>query len=308
MVFSGAGALASAAAMSGCASTRPRVHGESSEMEGRIVDAHLHPRAAAARTLAHLDGAGISHAVLLARDFDQAAQLRRDHPDRVVGFCISTDLTQPGSEDILLRGVRGGALGLGELKSHVALAGPEMRRVYAMAAELNVPVTIHMQDIPLPGEGSGWNTGFQDLEGLLKAFPRTRFIGHADTFWANIDASYNGQSLYQRGKITPGGITDRLLGDYENLYGDMSALSGNNALSRDPEFTPTFLERHRDKLIFGSDCPCADGRGSGNDRGPLAGKCVARETLSILRASAAPRVFRKLVWDNVHKFYGLRRA
>ena len=39
-------------------------------------------------------------------------------------------------------------------------------------------------------------------------------------------------------------MTDRLLGDYANLYGDMSANSGNNAMSRDPQFTADFLKRH----------------------------------------------------------------
>ena len=49
----------------------------------------------------------------------------------------------------------------------------------------------------------------------------------------------------------------------DGLYGDLSANSGNNALSRDPEFTPAFLKRHQDKLIFGSDCSCTDGKGGG---------------------------------------------
>ena len=39
----------------------------------------------------------------------------------------------------------------------------------------------------------------------------------------------------------------------------MSAVSGNNAMSRDPEFAAEFLARHQDKLVFGSDCSCSDG-------------------------------------------------
>ena len=42
-----------------------------------------------------------------------------------------------------------------------------------------------------------------------------------------------------------GGITDKLLGDYANLYGDLSANSGNNTLSRDAEFTAEFLSAIR---------------------------------------------------------------
>ena len=104
--------------------------------------------------------------------------------------------------------------------------------------------------------------------------------------------------------IARDGVTDRLLGDYGNLFGDLSANSGNNAMSRDADFTRDFLRRHQDKLIFGSDCSCADGRGTGiaQANNPaasrLAGKCVARETLALLQRSTEPAVFRKLVFDN----------
>src|SRR5208283_3040622 len=107
---------------------------------------------------------------------------------------------------------------------------------------------------------------------------------HADAFWANISAGYADDVAYPTGPIKRGGLTDRLLSDYANLFGDLSANSGNNALSRDSDFTAEFLIRHRDKLIFGSDCACTDGHGGGiaqaNNPGAsrLAGKCVARET------------------------------
>ena len=45
----------------------------------------------------------------------------------------------------------------------------------------------------------------------------------------------------------------------------MWANSCNNALNRDPEFMRGFLARHQDKLLFGSDCACLDGKGKGTD-------------------------------------------
>jgi hypothetical protein len=162
------------------------------------------------------------------------------------------------------------------------------------------------------GEGA-WSTGFaKTFESLLKAYPRTTFIGHADAFWANVSADYHNEAAYPSGPIARGGITDKLLGDYPNLFGDCSANSGNNALSRDPSFTPDFLTRHQDKLLFGSDCSCADGHGAGVSQANnpaaarLAGKCVARETLSVLRKSASPEIFRKIVWGNAHKLLTIR--
>ena len=211
-----------------------------------------------------------------------------------LGWFASTDITKPGAEEILTNAVKSGASGFGEMKFHVEAAGPELRRMYALAAELNVPILIHFQEVPhTPTEGV-FATGFRNFEAMLKAYPKTKFIGHADAFWANISADYANEAAYPAGKIKRGGVTDRLLGDYPNLYGDLSANSGNNALSRDPEFTPGFLERHQDKLIFGSDCACSDGKGGGVSQGNnptaarMAGKCVARETLSLLKRTTSP--------------------
>jgi uncharacterized protein len=176
---------------------------------------------------------------------------------------------------------------------------------------LDVPVLVHFQEVPhFEGEGV-FATGFKRFEAILKAFPKTRFIGHADAFWANVDAKYAEEAAYPTGPITRTGVTDRLLTDYPNLFGDLSANSGNNALSRDPAFTADFLRRHQDKLIFGSDCSCTDGKGTGvaQANNPaasrLAGKCVARETLTVLQKSTTPAVFRKLVWENGRKVYRL---
>jgi len=33
----------------------------------------------------------------------------------------------------------------------------------------------------------------------------------------------------------------------------------------------------------------------------MSGKCVARETLSVLKRSAPPPIFQKIVWGNAHK-------
>ncbi|MFO8079379.1 MAG: amidohydrolase family protein, partial [Armatimonadota bacterium] len=40
---------------------------------------------------------------------------------------------------------------------------------------------------------------------------------------------------------------------YPNLHGDMSAGSGFNAISRDPEFGYAFLDEFQDQLLWGTD-------------------------------------------------------
>jgi predicted TIM-barrel fold metal-dependent hydrolase len=284
-----------------------------SEWGGPVIDCHHHLRRTPEANIAHLDGSGISNAMVLARDnsADQIAAIQAQYPGRILGWFAGTDITKPEAEDLLTKAVKAGAIGFGELKSHVAASGPELRRVYSLAAELDVPVLLHFQEVPhTPSEGT-FATGFKEFETMLKAYPKTRFIGHADAFWANISADYANESAYPAGKVKRGGISDKLLGDYPNLFADLSANSGNNALSRDPEFTAGFLKRHESKLIFGSDCACADGRGGGvsqaNNPGAsrLAGKCVARETLALLRNTLTAASFRNVTWENAHAVYRL---
>lgn len=280
---------------------------------GPVVDCHHHLRRPMEGNATHLDGCGVTHALVLARAewTDHMLELRKAQPGRYLAWFAGTDITKPEAVNVLTQAVKSGAKGFGELKSHVEAAGPELQRLYALAAELDVPILVHFQEVPhTPTEGV-FATGFKNFEAMLKKYPKTRFIGHADAFWANVSADYANQDAYPAGKIVRGGVTDKLLGDYANLFGDLSANSGNNALSRDPEFTAGFLKRHENKLIFGSDCACADGKGGGvsqqNNPGAsrLAGKCVARETLTILKKTVSQAAFRKLTWENAHRVYRL---
>src|SRR5258707_15456008 len=102
----------------------------------------------------------------------------------------TAEVTRPNAEALLPQALKPGATGFGELKFPVAADGPEMRRVYDLAAELNVPVLIHFQEIGQPAAPGGYNTGIKQFAAILKAHPRTKFIGHADAFWANISADY----------------------------------------------------------------------------------------------------------------------
>src|SRR4051794_31750596 len=185
-----------------------------SEWGGPVVDCHHHIRNTAEANIAHLDGSGISNAMLLARDrsADQIAAIKTQFPGRIQGWFASSDIAKPEAEDLLTKAVKAGAIGFGELKFHVAADGPELRRMYALAADLGVPVLIHFQEVPhTPTEGT-FATGFKQFEAVLKAYPKTQFIGHADAFWANVSADYANDTAYPSGKIKPGGVTDKLLG------------------------------------------------------------------------------------------------
>jgi predicted TIM-barrel fold metal-dependent hydrolase len=274
-----------------------------------VFDLHFHMRPQPAANLAHLDGAGVTKANLLTRaaGLEQVKALDAAAPGRFTWFG-SYDVTRPDAEQVLTQAIKDGAQGFGEMKFHVAADGPEFRRAYALAADLKVPILIHFQEVDhFEGEGT-WASGYaRSFESILEAYPKTTFIGHADAFWANVSADYTNQAAYPSGPIVRGGVTDKWLGDYANLFGDLAANSGNNALSRDPSFTADFLTRHQNKLMFGSDCSCADGHGGGVSQANnpaasrLAGKCVARETLTVLTRSVSPAIARRIAWENAHK-------
>jgi len=68
------------------------------------------------------------------------------------------------------------------------------------------------------------------------------------------------------------------MADYPNLYADLSAGSGYNALTRDEEFTIGFLERNSKQILFGSDCPCRDGAGDN-----FKGQCYSTQLQRLLK-------------------------
>ncbi len=275
---------------------------------GPVLDTHLHLRANAEACFTHMQGCGVTNAVLLTRAPEQdRAKAEMERRPGHFARSVATDPSQADADKLLRDAIKGGAVSIGELKFHVALDSPEMRRVYDIAAELQVPVMMHIQTFPHFDGELPYNTGYPQFDKVLRACPRTNFIGHGDLFWAHISADVPTDRGYPAAPIKKGGLTDRWLSDFPNLYADMSANSGNNALSRDTEFSPGFITRHKSKLIFGSDCSCTDGHGAGISQGNnpeasrLAGKCVARETLTVLKRSTSPAAFANIVWGNAHK-------
>ncbi len=223
----------------------------------------------------------------------ECAGVEARYPDRFVRFACS-DPIESRTPDVLQGNVRRGACGFGEMKFHVAVDSPEMHRVYKLAEELNVPVLLHF-------EYETYNTGLDRFVAVLKAYPSVHFIGHAQTWWGNISTDLNPLDLYPKGPVKPGGLTDRLLGDYPNVYGDLSAESGLNALTRDTDFARGFIERHRQKLIWGSDCDCYDGQGDGVKRG----YCIAARALKALRGLVSgDALFRQIVYENGARLLG----
>ena len=277
---------------------------------GPILDTHLHLRKDPDACFTHIQGCGVTNAVLLtpAKDEDKAKAEMVKRPGVFVRS-VGADPAQPGTDGIIRKAIQEGAVSVGELKYHLGLDSPEMHRVYDICAEMNVPVMMHIQNFPHFAGELPYNTGYPQFDKVLQAYPKTKFVGHGDLFWAHISADVPTDRGYPSGPVKPGGLTDKFLSDYPNLYADMSANSGNNALSRDQNFSREFIVRHRTKLIFGSDCSCTDGKGGGISQGRnpeasrLAGQCVARATLGLLKGITAPDLFRQISWQNGQEMF-----
>lgn len=184
------------------------------------------------------------------------------HGDRVIPFCHVNPLARDAMDQLRTYHETGIFVGFGEHKVRIACDHPASLQIYQFCSEVGWPVLLHFdyQDFH--------NYNVEAFHKVLEACPDTRFIGHAQSWWANLSAEvvrdYQSPDFeeYPQGPLVPGGLIDRWLEQYPNLYTDLSARSAFKALGRDPEFTQGFLQRHRAKLMWGSDCPCLDGEGN----------------------------------------------
>lgn len=235
-----------------------------------LIDTHAHlgrlrqqdPGLTAEGLLARMDAAGIDRAMVVSvespEELDyfvptrQIIQWCARYPDRLTPMCACDPRHRyPGQFDpypVLAEYVAAGCRGFGENLCGLPIDDPLQRRVYAACARLGLPVLLHI-DHYINRDGPG----LPGLERLLRDFPEITFIGHAQYFWREISADFPPDTAYPRGPVTLGGRLDHLLTQYHNLMADLSAGSGYNAISRDPDFGLAFLERHHRRLLFATD-------------------------------------------------------
>jgi hypothetical protein len=175
--------------------------------------------------------------------------------DRLIPFCSADPRTvhlaaYERKLDILKRYQDAGARGFGEHKVGVAIDDDQNMEWFRACSEVGLPVLFHLDN-----QRNFDKPGLPGLENVLKANPDGIFIGHAQGWWASISGDTDQPDLqgYPNGAVADGGAIDSLMDKYPNLYGDLSAGSGANAITRDPEFGRAFLIRRADRLLFGSD-------------------------------------------------------
>jgi uncharacterized protein len=246
-----------------------------------VIDIHQHTNYSNRSDddlIAHQRKMGVTQTVLLpaGRFFGLDAQcgtndsveaLAKKLPGEFVFFANEVPFLSEARDEIRKYLQRGGR-GIGEQKFTVESDSRAVEILAEIAQEFSVPVLLHFQF-------GRYNTSYARFSRILEKYPKVNFIAHAQTAWANIDANCDQVTLYPKGPVAPGGITDRYLRDYPNFHADMSAGSGLNAMRRDEKHAREFLARHAGKLMYGSDCDDKVGEGD---------KCSGSQMLALIRA------------------------
>ena len=220
-----------------------------------------------------MDAKGIDKSVILPltnaencaepQSFGEILYICRKYPGRFIPFC-NIDPRLPKRPDmvkvedyiyILSQYKDLGAKGLGEFVARLYWNDPLVLKLLQACEQLQLPVLFHTITSDVNSYGVIDYPGLPLLEDVLKRFPQLIMIGHSAAFWSEIsgELTYKDKNDYPTGTVKHGGAVIELMRKYPNLYGDISAGSGLNALQRDPEFAWQFLEEFQDRLLLGLD-------------------------------------------------------
>jgi predicted TIM-barrel fold metal-dependent hydrolase len=276
---------------SGFASCPVFTDGKESEIQGNLsgkinlIDIHVHScmkrlpgvvRASGTKyptpeeLIAKMDSEGITKAVVLSGvspeckytivTSEEDLAICALYPDRLIPFCnfdprFLTNSPKADFLPLLSAYKEAGCKGIGEYVPNIPLDDPLNMNFFNQVAEVGLPLLFHLAPAIGGYYGCYDEPGLPRLEKVLKQLPKLIILGHSQVFWAEIGSLENPDERkgYPKGLIKKEGRLVELMRKYPNLHGDLSAGSGYNAISRDPEFGYRFMEEFQDRLYFGTD-------------------------------------------------------
>lgn len=270
----------------------------------KIIDIHQHTHYSGRSDealIAHQQKMGITKTVLLPAGSqhgleadvwgnDSCLALVKKYPGKFYFFANELpDIDE--TRAVIEKYLKLGAIGIGEQKYFVDADSRHIALIASLAQAYDVPILLHFQH-------GKYNMNFARFHKILEKYPKVNFIGHAQTWWGNIDYNHDQTVLYPKTKVKAGGLSDRWLSDYPNIYGDLSAGSGLNAFTRDEEHGREFLKRHQDKLLYGSDCNDTVGTGE---------RCSGAQQLALLRRLGSdPQILQKIFYRNASRILKIK--
>jgi hypothetical protein len=181
------------------------------------------------------------------------------HPGKFVPFCNLDPrmLSNNPAADFspLLEHYQGlGCKGVGELCSALWWDDPRVLNLLGHVERAGLPLLFHL-GLESGTYGVVDDFGLPRLAANLRRFPKLQFVGHSMAFWSAIsgDVTPDDWMGYPTGPVTDGGRLPELLRRHDNLWCDISAGSGHNGISRDPDFGYAFLEEFQDRVLYGTD-------------------------------------------------------
>lgn len=158
-----------------------------------------------------------------------------------------------------------GCKGMGEVLPNMEFLDPKMQNLLYHCERVGFPVLFDLSAQRGHFYGIYDSAGLPQLERCLERFPELIFIGHGPAFWSELGVLEKEEDRfgYPKYPIYSEGSVPRLLRNYKNLWVDLSAGSGSNAMLRDDEYSICFLNEFSDRIMFGTDICYANDKGYG---------------------------------------------
>ena len=290
-----------------------------------IIDVHAHvfafpklkPKADATTFMSMqdqiklMDAKGIDKAVILPlcspevpaehQSIGEVLYICEQYPGRFIPFCNidprlprRPDLIKVEEFDYLLEQYKDlGCKGIGEMTARVYWDDPSLLLLLEACEKVGFAFTFHTITPDLNNYGLMDDIGLPRFENALKKFPALKFFGHSQGFWSEIGGGLTAEQKNGRpkGPVKPGGKLKTLLREHPCLYGDISAGSGLNALTRDPAHAYEFLDEFQDRLLMGLDY-CSPR----NDMQHIEWLTAARDDGHI-----SGEAYEKIMWKNANR-------
>ena len=234
---------------------------------------------------------------------EEAKTVADQHPDRFVWYCNVDPRAGQYSEKtdlgyLINHYKEQGARGVGELTAPLPADCAMMDNLFGFCEELSMPVLIHIAHQDGGCYGIRDDLGLPRIDRMLTKHPDMTLIGHSPCFWSEISANNNDDIRhgYPQGKVVEGRL-QKMLREHGNLYCDLSAGSGANALMRDPDYAARFVEEFADRILYATDV-CATTNTFQYDFNDFLNKMVADGMIS-------QENYEKIIRKNAEKLLGL---